>query len=230
VETLADQIAVAIENARLVERARELAASEERNRLAREIHDTLAQGLAAITLHLEMVDTLLESAAAPRAREVVQRALALARANMEEARRSVHGLRAAPLDGRTLAQALTTLAAESAAQGGLIIDVDIVDGSRPLPVRVETGVYRIAQEALANVLRHAQARHATLHLLTLPDRLHLTIDDDGQGFDPAQVPGSSYGLIGLNERARLLGGSLHVQSTPGAGTRLDVDIPLDGKR
>ena len=233
--TVGDLVSMAIERARLFARSVQLGAAEERNRLAREIHDTLAQGLAATTLHLEMADALLEDGAGggalwARARQAVQQALALTRANMEEARRSVHDLRAAPLEGRSLPEALHTLAGESAAQGGFAVQVEVVDGTRPLPVRVEAGVYRIAQEALTNVVRHAQARRVTVQLVLRPDQLQLTIADDGQGFDPLDPPSARYGLIGLNERARLLGGSLRVQSAPGAGTRLDVAIPLEGKR
>jgi two-component system NarL family sensor kinase len=108
--------------------------------------------------------------------------------------------------------------------------VEVVDGTRPLPARVEAGLYRIAQEALTNVVRHARARQVAVQLVLRPDRLHLTITDDGRGFDPLATPRDRYGLIGLNERVRLLGGALRVQSAPGAGTRLDVEIPLEGRR
>jgi two-component system NarL family sensor kinase len=229
--TVGDLMSMAIERARLFARSVQLGAAEERNRLAREIHDTLAQGLAATTLHLEMADALLEGGGgSERARQAVRQALALTRANMEEARRSVHDLRAAPLEGRGLPAALQALAEESAARGGFAAHVEVVDGTRPLPARVEAGLYRIAQEVLTNVVRHARARQVAVQLVLRPDRLHLTITDDGRGFDPLATPRDRYGLIGLNERARLLGGALRVQSAPGAGTRLDVEIPLEGRR
>jgi two-component system NarL family sensor kinase len=207
-----------------------MGAVEERNRLAREIHDTLAQGLAALTLQLETADALVEAGAeAERTRQVLQQALALTRASLDEARRSVLDLRAAPLEGRTLAEALTTLAETEGARAGVIVTVEVVSGSRPLPARVEAGLYRIAQEAITNVVRHAAARHLTARLTTQPAQVQLTITDDGRGFDPGQVPVNRYGLVGLNERAKLLGGRLTVQSSPGAGTRLDVVVPLGGR-
>jgi two-component system NarL family sensor kinase len=228
--TVGDLVSIAIERARLFARSVDMGAVEERNRLAREIHDTLAQGLAALTLQLETADALVEAGAeAERTRQVLQQALALTRASLDEARRSVLDLRAAPLEGRTLAEALTTLAETEGAGAGLIVTVEVVSGSRPLPARVEAGLYRIAQEAITNVVRHAAARHLTARLTTQPAQVQLTITDDGRGFDPGQVPVNRYGLVGLNERAKLLGGRLTVQSSPGAGTRLDVVVPLGGR-
>ncbi|MGH2524976.1 MAG: histidine kinase, partial [Anaerolineales bacterium] len=135
------QVAVAIERAGLFARSAELGAAEERNRLAREIHDTLAQGLAAITLQLETADALLEAGAnanLPHARQAVQEALALTRANLEEARRSVLDLRAAPLEGRTLAEALAELGErpEWAARWEVQVNVRVTGPNRSLPARV----------------------------------------------------------------------------------------------
>jgi two-component system NarL family sensor kinase len=228
--TVGDLVSIAIERARLFARSVDVGAVEERNRLAREIHDTLAQGLAALTLQLETADALLEAGAgAERTRQVLQQALALTRANLDEARRSVLDLRAAPLEGRTLAEALTTLAESEGQRGGLAVCVDVVGGSRPLPARVEAGLYRIVQEAITNVVRHARASYLSVQLTTQPDQVQLIVADDGQGFDPGQVPVNRYGLIGLNERTRLLGGHLTVQSSPGTGTRLDITVPLGGQ-
>jgi two-component system NarL family sensor kinase len=159
----------------------------------------------------------------------VRRALGLTRTNLEEARRSVLDLRAAPLQDRSLAEALSTLV-EQAAQKGLQVAFEEAGGHRPLPVRVEVGLFRIAQEALANVVRHAAAGHATLRLLTTPEEIQLTVEDDGQGFDVDRVPGDRYGLVGLNERARLLGGRVELESSPGEGTRVRVFVPLEAKR
>jgi two-component system NarL family sensor kinase len=222
--TVGDLIGMAVERARLFERQVEFGAAEERNRLAREIHDTLAQGLTAIALQLETADALLEGERAERARRAVAQALKLARANLEEARRSVLDLRAAPLEGRTLAQALAALADEAAHKAGVPVRFSAT-GAHPLPARVETGLYRIAQEALTNATRHAAARRIEIALVTRPRLARLTISDDGRGFDPQAIPQDRYGLIGLNERARLLGGSLDLQSSPGEGTRVEVRIP-----
>jgi two-component system NarL family sensor kinase len=226
--TVGDLLSIAVERARLFARSAQLGAAEERNRLAREIHDTLAQGLSAIALHLETADALLEAGADPqRVDQAVRQAMTLTRANLEEARRSVLDLRAAPLEGRALAEALAALAEKWAAQEDLQVDFDAVGGHRPLPVRLEAGLYRIAQEALTNVARHSGARRVTLRLVTTPDQARLSVEDDGRGFDPAQVSAGRYGLVGLNERARLLGGMLRLESSPGAGTRVEVVIPLE---
>ncbi len=221
--TVGDMLGIAVERARLFERSAQVGAVEERNRLAREIHDTLAQGLTAVSLQLESADALLEAAADPaRVRQMVQQALALTRANLEEARRSVLDLRAAPLAGRTLVEALALLA-EAAS---LPVDLLVTGGSQPLPPRVETGVYRLAQEAINNACRHAQASQIVVQLVATPQMVTLTVEDDGRGFDLADVSGSRFGLVGLNERVRLLNGRFHIESTPGKGTRIEAELPL----
>lgn len=228
--TVGDMLSIAIARAQLFACSAQFGAIEERNRLAREIHDTLAQGLSAITLHLETADALLEasdSTGAPsKARPYVQQALKLARSSLDEARRSVLDLRAAPLEGRTLRTALAELAQSSTQPGQLRVRFKFGGDERPLPVHIEIGLYRIAQEALANVARHAQARHAVLILAIMPTQVSLVVQDNGQGFDPAQIPEGRFGLIGLNERAKLLGGELHLESLPNRGTRLEVSVPL----
>ena len=226
--TVGDLVGLAIERARLFSRQAEFGAAQERNRLAREIHDTLAQGLTAITLQLETADALLEAGApAERARPAVHQALALARANLEEARRSVLDLRAAPLEGRTLAEALAALCAETAAKAQVSIHFASHGPARqPLPLRVEAGLYRIAQEALTNAIRHGQPAVVRVELRLSPEHVTLTVQDDGVGFDPQAIPRGRYGLIGLNERVRLLGGSLHLESSPGEGTRVQAQVPL----
>ena len=230
-----DLVSIAIERARLFAQSARIGALEERNRLAREIHDTLAQGITAVVLQLEHADALLDTRTGRlRIQQSVRQALTQARANLEETRRSVHDLRAAPLEGRTLSEALAKLVEEWNAQGGGNGDgtatFELIGESRLLPVRVEIGLYRMAQEALANVRRHAQARRVTLRLETVPHSIRLQVEDDGRGFDPEEVRPGSYGLIGLNERTRLLGGTLWLESSPGAGTRLDIALPLDDKR
>ncbi len=226
--TIGDLLSIAVERARLFARSTRYGASEERNRLAREIHDTLAQGLSAITLQLETADALIEAGADPaRARRTVQQALTLTRANLEEARRSVLDLRAALLEGRTLAEALPDLIASLTAGHDLTVHWQVVGADRPLPPRLEAGLYRIAQEAISNVVQHAQAENLTVTLTGTPDRVSLVVDDDGQGFDPTQVPKGRFGLIGLNERAHLLGGTLALSSQPNMGTRIEVTVPME---
>ena len=223
--TVGDLLGIAVERARLYEQSMQLGAVRERNRLAREIHDTLAQGLTAVSLQLESADVLLETGASPeKAHKAVQQALALTRANLDEARRSVMDLRAAPLEGRTLAEALTALA--EASPEDVAIDVSITGGGQPLSPRIEIGLYRIAQEAFTNIRRHAQAKKATLTLVVMPEFVKLVVADDGLGFDVAAVPNGRYGLIGMNERVKLLGGSFTVESQPETGTHLEARIPL----
>lgn len=231
--TIGDMLSIAIERARLFARSAQFGAAEERNRLAREIHDTLAQGMAAIALRLETADALLEgSDDTERTRQAVRQALALTRANLEEARRSVLDLRAAPLENRSLAEALSALCGqpEWATKHNLQAKFEAAGGSRPLPVRIEVGLYRVAQEAFTNVVRHAGARRLVMRLITMPDRIQLTVEDDGRGFDPSRTPKGRFGLIGLSERVKLLGGALTVQSAPGAGTRVEVTIPYEVAR
>ena len=225
--TIGDLLSIAIERARLFARSAQMGAVEERNRLAREIHDTLAQGMAGIALTLESADALAESDAPPdQVRRSIQSALNQTRQTLEEARRSVLDLRAAPLEGRTLAQAVAALA-KSAGPDDPHIAIEIIGGAQPLPVRIEVGVYRIIQEALANIRQHARARNGAIHLEITPERLSAVISDDGRGFAPDRRLHGHYGLLGIRERARLLGGEAQVLSTRGHGTRIEVRIPLE---
>ncbi|TAK14084.1 MAG: GAF domain-containing protein [Anaerolineae bacterium] len=226
--TIGDLVAIAIERARLFSQSADAGAARERNRLAREIHDTLAQGLTAITLQLETAEALLEAGLnMDTVRDKVHQALGLARQNLEEARRSVLDLRAAPLEGRTLPEALQALVRTQAGVRRPEIQLDVVGGSHPLPIRVQSGLYRIAQEALTNALRHAQASRIELALEVTSETARISIQDNGRGFDPQEVFKDRYGLVGLNERVRLLGGALRLETDPGAGTRLEVSIPLE---
>lgn len=226
--TIGDLLSIAIERARLFERSVQLGAVEERNRLARDIHDTLAQGLSGIALQLETADALLDAGVeSEKVRQAVRQALELSRANLDEARRSVMDLRAAPLEDRTLVEAIRELADDAGAEGGFDVDFDATGGSRPLPVRIEAGLYRIAQEALNNVVQHAGAEQVTVELVATPEQVRLKMADDGRGFDPDEVTENRYGLVGLNERARLLGGTLKLQTCPGEGTQLTVTVPLE---
>ena len=228
--TVGDLLSIAIERARLYAHSAAVGAVEERNRLAREIHDTLAQGLSAIALHLETADALLESGPEPvRIQQAIQQALHLARTNLDEARRSVLDLRAAPLEGRTLAEAITQLIQEVTIKTTLTINFQAVGAQQPLPVAIEAGLYRVAQEALANIVSHAHATSAELHLLVTLETVQLTIQDNGCGFAPEAVTPNRYGLTGMNERVRLLGGQLEIQSAPGAGAKVVVIVPLTAR-
>lgn len=225
--TVGDLLGMAIERARLFAHSAEIGAVEERIRLAREIHDTLAQGLAGITLQLETAQALLEGdAASEKIRASIDQALLSARRNLEEARRSVMDLRAAPLEGRSLPEALAWLATSFNQRGPAHFEYHLQGANQPMPNRIEAGLYRVAQEALENIIRHSGARRAALNLLIATDHVILEILDDGQGFEPKQIPAGRFGLVGLNERVHLLGGRLEIKSTPGAGTALRVTVPF----
>ena len=226
--TVGDLLGIAVERAQLYARSVALGALEERNRLAREIHDTLAQGLAAIALQLETADALLDQPAQQaRVQQAIQQALTLTRTNLEEARRSVLDLRAAPLEGKTLAAALATLVEETKARHpALRIQFNAVGGQQPLPLAVEAGLYRVAQEAVTNMVSHAAAANGELKLVTTPNAVTLVLADDGCGFDPEEVTPHRYGLAGMNERVKLLGGELTIESAAGVGTVVRVVVPL----
>ena len=229
--TIGDLLAIAVERARLFDRSARLGAVEERNRLAREIHDTLAQGLTATGLQLESAEALLDDeSGAERAREPLRRALSLTRSNLDEARRSVLDLRAAPLEGRSLPEALKTLVDRWEAQTDVATRFGAVNGSRPLPPRVEVALYRVCQEALTNVARHAGANRVTVRLVVTPDEVRLVVQDDGRGFDPSCVGKGRHGIVGMRERVGMIGGSLEVDGVPDGGTRLEVRVPLGGQR
>ncbi|MCB0034838.1 MAG: hypothetical protein KDE51_12485, partial [Anaerolineales bacterium] len=134
-------------------------------------------------------------------------------------------LRAAPLEGKSLVEALGELAADSARQHQIQIRFTPTGAQRPLSARTEIGLYRIAQEGLRNVIQHAQAEHVQLNLLITPEHIRLVLEDDGRGFDTDEVPKQCFGLMGINERAKLLDGQLHLESALGEGTRLEVVIP-----
>ncbi len=231
VEAIADTAALAVENARLYARSRELATAEERNRLAREIHDTLAQGLTAVTLQLEVADALLDDPhRVQEAREKVRRGMEVTRANLEEARRSVMDLRAAPLQDQTLPEALDQLLESAGREYGVegCFRVHEIEGR--LPSHLEAGFYRIAQELLSNIGKHAHATQVDMTLKRWDGSLLLAVTDDGVGFDPAAprdagVTGG-FGLVGLRERVALLGGKLQIDSAPDEGTSVRVRVPL----
>lgn len=225
--TIGDLLSIAIERARLYARSAEYGAAEERYRLAREIHDTLAQGLAAISMQLETAEALLESGVSPEnVQKAIHQALTLTRTNLEEARRSVLDLRAAPLEGRNLVEALKALSGEITAENDLVLAFNVTGGGRPLPARLESGIYRVAQEALANAVQHAQTKSVSVKLSLLQDQVILTVEDEGRGFEPDQIPNDRFGLRGLHERTKLLGGSLKIESSPGSGTRVEAKFPI----
>jgi two-component system NarL family sensor kinase len=210
--TVGAQIGLAVERARLAEAAATSARAEERARMAREVHDTVAQDLAAIALQLD----------AGR----IETARALAGDALERVRATVGLLRGDPLGGRALGAALAALARRVASESGL--RVAFRGEAPPLAAAVERELYRIAAEALANATRHAAARRVEIGLETRDGEIVLRVADDGIGFDPA-APTPRYGVVGMNERARAAGGSVTIASAPGAGTTVEVSVPRAGR-
>jgi two-component system NarL family sensor kinase len=229
--TVGALVSLAMERTRLAERGAELAAAEERNRIARDIHDTIAQSLAAISMQLESADALLEAPNPPRAADAVRRALGLTRSALEDARRSVVNLRTSPVAGRGLVAALHSLPNELAATLGKHVRVDFeTEGiDETIPTAVASGVYQIVREALTNAVRHANAQTASVCLSACDGTLYLRVSDDGDGFDVQRVPPERFGLVGMTERARLLGGQLSITSSADGeeGTVVVAEIPLD---
>lgn len=201
---------------------------EERNRLAREIHDTLAQGLTGIVVHLETTEEYLGETAKPEALRHVNRARELARDSLKEARRSVWNLRPSAVADAGLPQALRALGT-SLQEDGIACTVEL-DGNLGLLEAAEDALFRVCQEALANVRQHSGARRVLVTLTVGSSQAVLRIVDDGTGFDPAQVanprPGRGFGLWVMRGRLESVGGTLTVESKPGAGTTVTARVPL----
>ncbi|MGZ4810124.1 MAG: histidine kinase, partial [Thermoanaerobaculia bacterium] len=193
--TIGLQVGVAIERARLAEESAIHARADERTRLAREIHDTLAQGLTALALQIE---TALRNVGSDpeRVRERLEKALATTRTNLDEARRSVENLRAGALAGKPLVQALAALAREFTSDSGIRVEFES-NGACELPLPVEAELYRIAEQALANVQQHSSAREVRLSIGCTKRSATLTIADDGAGFDPRNVSADRHGIEGM---------------------------------
>jgi two-component system NarL family sensor kinase len=217
------QVGIAVERARLAEEGVIRARADERAKLARDIHDTLAQGLAALTLQIETA--LHDVGKEPRrVQERLERALATARGSLDEARRSVTELRGAATAGKPLEPALNALARELTSESGIHVTVSAAAGCS-LGAEAESELYRIAQQALTNVRQHAAAKHVTLTLGCTRKRVTLTIADDGIGFDPRRVVAGRHGIAGMRERARATGGELRIASKKGEGTRVVARVP-----
>jgi len=220
--TIADQLGVAIERARLAEQSIEHARADERARIARDVHDTLAQEFAAVGLHIEAGLAHLEPR--DRARPALRQALDAARQGLDEARRAITSLRTSPLENRSLAEALGALSRRFTADTGVLVRVDISDvGS--LSADTESELFRIASEALTNVRKHSGAREVSLRLDTVRGHLRLTVADAGVGFQMRGARRRGFGLSGIEDRARVAGGRATIRSTPGRGTSVTVTVP-----
>ncbi len=206
-------------------RIEELTRAYERQRLARDLHDTLAQGLAGIVLQLEAANIHLAHQRAATAQTIVQQVVQSAREALIEARGAIEDLRTPSTDAPGVAASLQKEIDRFSAASGIPCDAQLPQELCISPV-LEKHLLSIVREGLTNITRHARARHASLSLVPRSQMLLLEIGNDGIGFNPEVQPGSGhYGLIGISERARLLGGSLTLYSAPGRGTRLQVFLP-----
>lgn len=227
----------------LAQAERERAVTDERARLARDIHDTLAQSLSAIELLLRAAENTVGTDD-DRVRALLAEARGAARDGLDEARRVVHDLTPTDLEHTTLLAALRRVAERAAGTDGdpgadtgtgtrrrLTVSVRTSGDPRPLPVPLETALLRIARSALANVVEHADATRAQVTLTYSPDTVTLDVVDDGKGFDPAtprpdRASGRGFGLPAARSRAHELGGTLALEATPGGGTALAVTLPV----
>ena len=226
-ESLAARAAIAVELSERVSRdavRRVVEAQEnERARLARELHDETGQALTSILLGLKSlaarVDTTQSRAAVAELRELVV-------STLQDVRRLAVELRPAALDDFGLVPAIERLRDLTDEQSGVSVELMSEIGDERLSPETETTLYRIAQEALTNVLKHADARKVTMRLSHSGPGVALVVQDDGRGFDPDDVREDSVGLIGMRERAALVGGHLTIESTEGAGTMVTAEVPI----
>ena len=224
VQAFANQVAIAIDNARLYQQAQEMAAMAERARLARELHDSVTQALYSVNLYADATRLALSSGKTYVAAENVRQLRSLAREAMSDMRLLIFELRPSILEEAGLVGALQVRLEAVEARSGFQTAFQ-VEGERCLSPFVEAELYRVAQEALNNVIKHAQAKQVTVHLRFSEERLCLTIQDDGIGFDLETARQSGgLGLRSMEERVQQIGGNLTLETAPGKGTTLRIEV------
>ncbi|HTV05623.1 MAG TPA: two-component regulator propeller domain-containing protein [Acidobacteriaceae bacterium] len=202
----------------------------ERNRIAREIHDTLAQGFVAVSVQLQIVGRTL-SQSADAARQHLDEAQELVRTGLEDARRAIWELRSQNSENQDFASQLLQMAERVTASSGIKTQVEVHGAYRPLPARTESELLRIAQEAVTNVVRHAGATRVRILLAYTRRHVKMTISDDGRGFSFAgpSISGDHFGITGMKERAQQIGGRVKVTSKEGEGTQVYVEVAAGSK-
>jgi signal transduction histidine kinase len=224
-ETLATRAATGVDLSQRVSRdavRRVVEAQElERKRLARELHDETGQALTSILLGLKP----LESATSGEARESVAALRELVVSTLQDVRRLAVELRPSALDDLGLVPAIERLA-NTFAENGIRVDVVAHVGDARLPAEVETTLYRIVQEAVTNVAKHAEAGHVSITLTRKQSSVVAIVEDDGKGFDPGSARGDGLGLLGMRERLALVGGTLQIEAAHGTGTTIAAEVPL----
>ncbi|MEM7134795.1 MAG: sensor histidine kinase [Chloroflexota bacterium] len=206
----------------------QLTISRERNRLAREMHDTLAHTLSGTAVQLEAIKTLWDTAPLD-VRLMLEQSSEEIRIGLSETRRALLALRASPLEDLGLVLAVQELAESAADKMGAVLDWQSAGRFDHLAPAVEQGIYRIAQEALANASKHAVAQAISVQLVQSSSQISLKISDDGIGFQPDQIDSQNhFGLLGMQERAKVIDAQLNIESSPGNGTSIQLGIYGDG--
>ena len=225
---VADQLSVAISNARYFEASQQTAALEERHRIARDLHDSVSQSLFSLTLHTRTAELALARAGLDPDSDLgrpLQQVSELTRGALAEMRALIFELRPGALAEEGLGAALAKHSAAVTAREGLEISVQAPEERLALTVEQEEHLYRLAQEALHNAVKHAQANHAWVELAAGDGAVVLIVRDDGVGFDPAEPHPGHFGLETMRERASRIGAELSLDSAPGRGTRVRVQVP-----
>jgi PAS domain S-box-containing protein len=223
-QALANQTMLAMQLTRLSVQSRRSAVMAERNRMAREVHDTLAQGFTGVIVQLEAAADATSKGFVKDAGDHLDRAGELARESLREARRSVQALRPQALEENDLCAALSTLIKKMTAGTSLQAEFILRGQSRPLPPGWEENLLRIGQEVLTNALRHSQASHFSAQLAFTPGDVLLNLRDNGRGFDPESKQ-DGFGLLGIRERVEGMGGRLTIESASGTGAEISITLP-----
>jgi signal transduction histidine kinase len=223
---IGQEVSIAVENARLYDRAQQMAAMEERNRLARELHDSVTQSLYSLTLYAEAAARMLEAGQSEEAVQHLRELGDTAREALQEMRLLIFELKPLALEKAELAEAIRSRLDAVESRVGLKVDLRVV-GEAVIGNPLKLELYHVAREALNNVLKHACARSVSVLLTLSADKVVLEVNDDGKGFDPqAGLASGGLGLAGMAERARRAGGEFTVQSSPGQGTRVSFRASL----
>lgn len=200
----------------------------ERRAIARELHDSAGQSLTAIRIHMQLIgDLMAKHGDDQRGTDLAARTLTMVDATLEEIRRAVNTLGPAVLDDVGLAEAIDRACVDTAEALGITVDCEVELDDEPLSPALESTAYRLVQEAMTNIARHAEASEVRVRVRKLDGEVHVTVVDDGNGFDPDDVKiGRSRGLVGMRERAELLGGTLVLESAPGQGATVRAILPI----
>lgn len=214
-------------NLKLVQHAatvEQLTLSRERNRISRELHDTLAHTLSALAVQFDALTTVMEPLP-EKARHLIERMQQTTRNGLDETRRTLRNLRASPLEEMGLSLAIQALSQDFAARSACNLELELPETIEGLAPDVEQCFYRVAQEALANITHHAAAQNVSVRLIHNKAGMQMTIADDGRGFDAEKdIPGDRLGMRGMYERAGIIGARLQVESSPEAGTAVELTL------